>query len=160
VHAQSLQRTARLRMLRLARDAALTLKPEQTGGTAETQTQHKSSKASPWRTPTATFMRQQLEAPKTTQPIQRARADQRFLRSASSSRRTPHLTRLGCATPRRVQGKAEGVPRLEPRLRRSMAGQISTQIRGRNDKQKRYHIFLWELCTSTPTTGLSSACSI
>ena len=43
-------KTARLRMLRLARDAALTLKPEQTGGTA-TQTQHKSSKASRSRTP-------------------------------------------------------------------------------------------------------------
>jgi hypothetical protein len=39
-------KTANLRMLRLARDAALAPKPEQTGGTAETRTQHKSSKAS------------------------------------------------------------------------------------------------------------------
>jgi hypothetical protein len=44
------EKTARLRMLRLAREAALASKAEQTDGSVKTRTQHVSSKASQWRT--------------------------------------------------------------------------------------------------------------
>lgn len=44
------EKTAKLRMLRLAREAALASKAEQTDGSVKTRTQHVSSKASQWRT--------------------------------------------------------------------------------------------------------------
>jgi hypothetical protein len=44
------EKTARLRMLRLAREAALAPKLEQKDGSVNTRIQHISSKASQWRT--------------------------------------------------------------------------------------------------------------